>query len=41
VKEGDVIVVGLSGGTSSTTRPQQNTSPLNQRPPAAGGQRGR
>jgi HlyD family secretion protein len=42
LKEGDVIVTGQSDGTANSNRPQQTTAPFGQqRPPGAGGGRGR
>ncbi len=42
LKEGDVIVIGQTGGSSSNNnRSPQSTTPFGQRPPAAGGGRGR
>jgi HlyD family secretion protein len=44
LKEGDVIVIGQTGGTTSNSnsnRTPQSTSPLSPRPPGAGAGRGR
>jgi HlyD family secretion protein len=41
LKEGDVIIIGLSDASSSTNRTPQATTPFQQRPPGAGGGRGR
>ena len=42
LKEGDVIVIGQTGGaTSNSNRTPQATTPFGQRPPGAGPPRGR
>lgn len=41
LKEGDVIVTGQSDGSANSNRTPQTTTPFQQRPPGAGGGRGR
>jgi HlyD family secretion protein len=41
LKEGDLVVIGQNSGGSNNNNRQQNTTPFSQRPPGAGGGRGR
>lgn len=41
LKEGDVVVTGQSDATANSNRTPQTTTPFQQRPPGAGGGRGR
>jgi HlyD family secretion protein len=41
LKEGDVIVTGQNDANANSNRAPQQTTPFQQRPPGAGGGRGR
>jgi HlyD family secretion protein len=41
IHEGDTVIIGQNDAGGNSNRPQQNTSPFNQRPAGGGGPRGR